>query len=1281
MHILFSFGRVLVLTLECTYADRFWTADHQTNQENLKSTDQNHSLCLTTRIDIYSLQFGNQAINHSKYSQAEKDTPPLNLVSIPRPQAISLNRNANIHPPAHPNPPSKKRQSRLSDNQAKELLRNRVMTLTDDDSDLSETLSSAGSTIPLPSSELGSRAASEDPTSPSGLAHPSKPFPKLDRRRKSPSSSSASTSDRVIKAESLPPPIRENGIRRNSISTHFPRPTSARDVFFEPSPHTTPQGELTNSSNSIPHPCTSHGHLPLFEQPVLLQGARPRRKPNSMTIKSKKTHKGRKPKGHNAALKPTLSSIDQDSTYHPTMDHEDSATQTATSFQDEESSLTEQSSSDEASLTDRAMARSRTASPLRKPAQTLLDPDSEQSASRSEAAPRLDSTHDTRPSSCSITPTLPPTLSHRHPQTVNTTSAPDPTPSKPNSVKLLEGSSFNSHQPNISNPDSQHACTSSHPDDSAQLQGSSTTSYHPQKINGRNTSEESALTPDPEDVRPGTDQPTQLKPSSSPQRAPNPIPNSATVPNPHQLSPSCPSPVRSLPADPPTTNHHPPATSTDDILMPTTGLNHKSRPPNIIPPSILKPNLGTSTIVDRTVEGDLQSSTFATDRYSVSPLPSHHHHLEPSGFRNDLTEHLSDDALDGVPIIDDMMEYELDLYDEDEEQPTLDALMDLRQEPSEAGTSAVDGVPVPDSEDVLEDLDAQPSPIPQPINPTGFIEPDSPSPPKSEQSPEYEQEPPKPRPEKPKHTKTYPPEVIYEHDDHVRRREDALEAMVKIEIMFAQVRDRLYVERLSDVHRETAAVHHEIELDKKRQAATNSVWTKWYGAKAELHDTTISETQNQMKQLEREKFQPDLRYNVERTRMELDESSEEILAIQLHTSVAKRATVNLSTLTAEETWADLSVMKPHSRRNTHLDPVNILCTSNNLTSHFGELSEPMSEQQQISKKHLLQALGSTPLMNGESNHCSRDPAIIIGAEKLIGLNPKLIPARSSHHQPSSSSGSISSCQPPPNNLSSPSARFEPNHHKHPRRLGHNNHGLDNLTNSIHTSSSRTVRNSNRPPPSSSSTITTSEPIEPELINRIPGTLHHLNNGQYFKSDRRPTLDSVMAHNTPERMKAHHHHHHHHSKANHTTNHSLNGSSTDPLSYSLLNTTTNPSAYSSTTAHVANVACIGPSSSSSSSPPTPNNYLELTSSNPSLSTSQLPPPAPSHLPNSNSIPHRHPHSHLLNQPPPPSTIQNNNNNSNRTATIHHPTNSSQLYPTTSGPITVNYHERVPKTQIA
>ncbi|OAV99794.1 hypothetical protein, variant [Puccinia triticina 1-1 BBBD Race 1] len=1108
------------------------------------------------------------------------------------------------------------------------------MTLTDDESDLSETLSSAGSTIPLPSSELGSRAPSEDPTSPSGLAHSSKPFPKLDRRRKSrfikpknnsstpslptpnpdkdpklrkhrpsarptgpangpvASSSSTSPSGRLIKAESLPPPSPENGIHPNSISTNLPRPTSAKGAVFESQPHTTLEGGApSNSPNSIPHPCTSHGHLPLFEQPVLLQGARPRRKPHSMTTKSKKTNKGRKPKGYNSVAKPTPSSLDQDFTNHSTMDHDDSATTTAATFKDDESSLTEQSSSDEASLTDRPMACSRTASPSHNFSQSLPELDSAQVASRLEDH-WPNSTHDRRPSLSSTTQSFP----QPHHSSIDATSAPDPTSTKCNPVKLPEAL----HSPRIPHPDLSHVSSpSALLNGPAQIQKPPATSCRIQKVNGRNTSEESALTPDPEDARPGTDQPTRPKPPHSSQNTPNRT--SAPVLNSRHLSSTCPSPVRSPHADQSATNHPPPSTFTDDIAISTAGLNHKSRPPNIIPPSTLKPNLGTTTTVDRTVEGDLHSAAFVTDRSSASPLPTRNY-LEPSVFPRDPSEHLTDDALDGEPIVDDMMEYELDL---DDDEPT-DIMMDLRQEPSEAGTSAVDGVPVPDSEDVLEYLDAQPSLNPQSPHPTCYTELDSPPPPKSRQSPESEQEPPKPRTEKLKPSKTHPPEVIYEHDDHVRRREDALEAMVKIEIMFAQVRDRLYVERLSDVHRETAAVHHgshpelneyyqllekkrdarlslahkifnlkEIELTKKREAATNSVWTSWYEAKTELHDSMILETQKQIKQLEREKCQPDLRYNVEvqllprpiiprhnpgrrsrkRARLEMGETSEEILAIQFHTAIAKRATVNLSTLTAEESCADLSVMKPQSR-NSHLDPVNILCAPHNMATYFrDDPSEPATE---LSKK-LAATLGSPDKLDNQ--HSARDPAII-GAEKLIALNPKLAHSRGSYPSQAQS-------------LSSPSSRFELNKHSSRR--------LDNLTN-IHTSSSRTVRNSNR---------LTSEQTEPEL-NRLTGGA---SNGQYFKSDRRPTLDAVMAHNTPERLKGQ-------LKA-------PNGSS-DPVSYTLT------------------TACIGSSPSQ-------------------ISHHQLP---PNH--------HRH------HQTP---NIQNNQNRSN------HPT---QLYP--SVPLSVNYHERV-KSQLA
>ncbi|PLW31413.1 hypothetical protein PCANC_16723 [Puccinia coronata f. sp. avenae] len=1161
---------------------------------------------------------------------AENDTHP--------PTPLASNLAAPFHSPSlsHTTPCKPKRASRPLGSQSNPLL---VMTLSDDESDLSETFSSAGSTIPLPSSELGSRAASEDPTSPSGLAHSSKTLPKLDRRRKPriikpknnsstpslptpnpdkdikprkqrplprptgptngpiASFSSTSTCDRLIKAESLPPPNLENATRRNSLSTNLPHPTSAKSANFEPESHTIPQGELSKASNPSPHPCTSHGHLPLFEQPVLLQGARPRRKPRSMTLKSRKSNKGRKPKGYYSAVKPTSPSLDQDTSNQSTMNHHDSVTPTAANFKDEESSLTEQSSSDEASSTDCPVAHNQTASPSRHLSPS--SPDLEQVA-LPISHPSPDPTRDRRPSPSSNTPKPP----QDHPIKAKTTSASDPTASKFTSHQLPERTSYVSHPSKMVPSEPGPACsTSSLSNGLSQLQGPSAISCHTPNANGRNTSEESALTPVPEDVRSGPEQPIQTKSTSFSQNASHLIP--APILNCHHLSTTCASPVGYLHANPPPTSHPPLSISKDAITISNGGLNHKSRPPNIIPPSILQPNLGTSTVVDSTMERDLHSAAFTADRSSASPFP-HRNQLQPSALPKDPVEHLTDDGLDGEPIVDDMMEYELDM---DDDETTVDVLMERGPEPSETGTSAVDGVPVPDSEDLLEESEAQPALNPQSTQRACYAEFDSPPLPKSRQSPESEQEPPKPRSERPKPAKAFPADVIYEHDDHVRRREDALEAMVKIEIMFAQVRDRLYVERLSDVHRETAAIHHgshpelneyyqllekkrdarlslahkifnlkEIELNKKREAATTSVWTKWYEAKTELHHSMIIETQKQMKQLEREKYQPDLRYNVEvqllprpiiprhnpskrsrkRARLEFDESSEEILAIQLHTTIAKRATVNLSPLTAEESWADLSVMKPQPR-NAHLDPVNILCAHHGVATYFGETADPAPE---LSKK--VNLVGSDKL----DNYSGRDSAIL-GAEKLIALNPKLM-----------SSSRPYACQVA--SQSSPSSRFELN--KHGRRL---NNGLDSLTN-IHTSSSRTVRNSNRPMP---------EPMEPDMMRRMtPGS-----NGQYYKTDRRPTLDSVMAHNTPERLKGQ-------LKAS-------NGSS-DPVAYPLT------------------TACIGSSPSQITHHPHPSN-----------------------------------HHHQLQQQQPSNNMQNNSNRSN------HP---PPLYP--SVPISVNYHERV-KTQLA
>jgi hypothetical protein len=43
-------------------------------------------------------------------------------------------------------------------------------------------------------------------------------------------------------------------------------------------------------------------------------------------------------------------------------------------------------------------------------------------------------------------------------------------------------------------------------------------------------------------------------------------------------------------------------------------------------------------------------------------------------------------------------------------------------------------------------------------------------------------------------------------DMFVRRRDEAIEALTRIEIEFARLRDRLYVERMGDVERERIAV-------------------------------------------------------------------------------------------------------------------------------------------------------------------------------------------------------------------------------------------------------------------------------------------------------------------------------------------------------------------------------------------------------------------------------------------------------------------------------------------
>lgn len=51
----------------------------------------------------------------------------------------------------------------------------------------------------------------------------------------------------------------------------------------------------------------------------------------------------------------------------------------------------------------------------------------------------------------------------------------------------------------------------------------------------------------------------------------------------------------------------------------------------------------------------------------------------------------------------------------------------------------------------------------------------------------------------------------------------------------------------------------EVELSKRREAATNAVWNKWNEVKTDLRNKMISETQCQIKQVERERSQPELR--------------------------------------------------------------------------------------------------------------------------------------------------------------------------------------------------------------------------------------------------------------------------------------------------------------------------------------------------------------------------------------------------------------------------------------
>ncbi|KDE08327.1 hypothetical protein MVLG_01368 [Microbotryum lychnidis-dioicae p1A1 Lamole] len=133
--------------------------------------------------------------------------------------------------------------------------------------------------------------------------------------------------------------------------------------------------------------------------------------------------------------------------------------------------------------------------------------------------------------------------------------------------------------------------------------------------------------------------------------------------------------------------------------------------------------------------------------------------------------------------------------------------------------------------------------------------------------------------------------AVSEHEDEqvsddafMRKRAEAMEALTKIEIAFARLRDRLYVERMAEVERDRLAVdtgaHPElihltnlIELrrarklelarnqfnsvylgyEKQREMAEHKTWVWWADARAELRSTMLDEANSKRRRLEREK--------------------------------------------------------------------------------------------------------------------------------------------------------------------------------------------------------------------------------------------------------------------------------------------------------------------------------------------------------------------------------------------------------------------------------------------
>lgn len=189
-----------------------------------------------------------------------------------------------------------------------------------DDSDLSEQPSSspsAGSTVPLPSSEVGSPTGDPDrnrATSPRpepSVSRPAKTSAPPARRGSKPvvgvgesKSSSSAAHSRHNSASTIKPPNRRKGKptpggasssragslategRASSVKAESVQSPTSRDGSLAPlsgAPTTTLPSKMSRVSSladspSPPHHLnTSHGELPLFEQPIILEGGRSRR--------------------------------------------------------------------------------------------------------------------------------------------------------------------------------------------------------------------------------------------------------------------------------------------------------------------------------------------------------------------------------------------------------------------------------------------------------------------------------------------------------------------------------------------------------------------------------------------------------------------------------------------------------------------------------------------------------------------------------------------------------------------------------------------------------------------------------------------------------------------------------------------------------------------------------------------------------------------------------------------------------------------------------------------